>query len=196
MGVHIYFYSETVGLLHTVENIKDFFEEHNGDLSRVVELARKVRESISIVDDFIQQHTSVLCASCRHVCCTNRHAYYEFFDLVYLCGLGVEPHGYEQREDWEPCQFLAAEGCLLDRGIRPARCNWYFCDALYDHMEATPGNAYADFDASLQELADLWMELETAFRTKFKEITGGDALPGALPDLKAGGTAPEMRTLD
>jgi hypothetical protein len=39
-------------------------------------------------------------------------------------------------------------------------------------MEKAPGKEYAQFDGSLQELADLWMELGAEFRGKLKKIRG------------------------
>ena len=127
---------------------------------------------ISNIDAFIQQHTSVVCPECRKVCCVNKHAHYECDDLIYILALGLEPHSYEQRTDHEPCQFLSATGCRLDRTVRPSGCNWYFCDALYDSMEKASGKEYTAFDVSLQELADLWMELGAEFRGKLRKIRG------------------------
>ena len=158
--------------MNTAEKIRDFFQSNKEDLVRVFELARQIRAKIGIIDTFIQQHTSVVCPECRKVCCVNKHAHYGYDDLIYIQALGLEPHICEQRADHEPCQFLAATGCRLDRAVRPSGCNWYFCEALYDSMEKAPGSEYADFDASLQELADLWMELGAEFRRKLKMIRG------------------------
>lgn len=161
-----------MGTRQTPEKIRDFFHSNKKDLVRVLELAQQVRAMISIIDTFIQQHTSIVCPECPKVCCVNKHAYYGCDDLIYIQALGLEPHVCEQRADHEPCRFLAAAGCRLDRTVRPSGCNWYFCDALYDSMEKAPGNAYSDFDRALQELADLWMELGAEFRRKLKKIKG------------------------
>ena len=154
------------------KTIRDFFQDNKEDLVRASDLAGKIREMIRVIDPFIQQHTSVVCPGCRKVCCINKHAYYETDDLIYLYALGLNPHGYEQRGDDEPCQFLSAEGCKLDRTVRPSGCNWYVCDELLDSFETSSGRAYADFDGSLQELADLWMEMVSEFKMKFSEIKG------------------------
>ncbi len=159
-------------LLNTTEKIRDLFYSNKEDLVKVLELAQKIRAMISIIDTFIQQHTSAVCPECRKVCCVNKHAHYGCDDLIYIQALGLEPHAYEQREDHEPCQFLCKTGCRLDRTVRPSGCNWYFCDALYDSMEKAPGMGYAQFDGSLQELADLWMELGAEFRRELKKIRG------------------------
>ena len=158
--------------MNTEGKIRDFFHSNKKDLARVLELALQIRAMISSIDTFIQQHTSVVCPECLKVCCVNKHAHYGCDDLIYIQALGLEPHVCEQRADHEPCQFLVAAGCRLDRTVRPSGCNWYFCDALYDSMEKAPGKEYADFDGSLQELADLWMELGAEFRRKFKKIRG------------------------
>jgi hypothetical protein len=158
--------------LNTAEKIRDLFHSNKEDLVRVSELAQQIRAMISSIDPFIQQHTSVVCPECSKVCCVNKHAHYGCDDLIYIQALGLEPHVCEQRADHEPCRFLAAAGCRLDRTIRPSGCNWYFCDALYNSMEKAPGKEYAQFDGSLQELADLWMELGAEFRGKLKKIRG------------------------
>jgi len=158
--------------LNTAEKIRDFFYSNKENLLRVRELAQQVRAMISIIDTFIQLHTSAVCPECRKVCCVNKHAHYGYDDLIYMHALGLEPYVREQRADHEPCQFLESAGCSLDRTVRPSGCNWYFCDALYDSMENAPVKEYADFDSSLQELADLWMELGAEFRRKFKKIKG------------------------
>ena len=158
--------------MNTTEKIQDLFHSRKEDLVRVSELARQIRARISIIDAFIQEHTSVVCPECRRVCCVNKHAHYESDDLIYIQALGLEPHACEQRADHEPCQFLCAAGCRLARTVRPSGCNWYFCDALYDSMEKAPGKEYADFDGLFRELADLWLELGSEFRRKFKKIRG------------------------
>jgi len=158
--------------LNTEEKIRDLFQSHKEDLVRVFELASQIRTLISVIDTFIQRHTSVVCPECRKVCCVNKHAHYASDDLIYMQALGLEPHACADRADHEPCCFLSATGCRLDRTVRPSGCNWYFCDALYDSMEKTPGTEYADFDGALQELVDLWMELGAEFRVKLKKIMG------------------------
>ena len=158
--------------MNTAEKIRDFFHSNKEDLSRVLELAQQVRTMISTIDSFIQQHTSAVCPECRKVCCVNKHSHYGRDDLIYIQALGLKPHVREQRADHEPCQFLETAGCRLDRTVRPSGCNWYFCDALYNSMEKAPVKEYIDFDRSLQELADLWMELCAEFRRQFKKTKG------------------------
>ncbi len=153
------------------QKILDFFRHHGGSLSRVSELALRVRDSIGRIDAFIQLHTSAVCPGCYEVCCVDKHSNYAADDIIYIKALGLEPQKHDERAAHEPCRFLSATGCRLDRTIRPSGCNWYFCDALYDSMEKAEGE-YAAFDAALQELADLWMELGAEFRGQFKKIYG------------------------
>jgi hypothetical protein len=152
--------------------VANFFRDHGKDLPDVVDLARQIREKIAGIDPFIQGHTARVCPECRRRCCISRHAYYECDDLIYVYALGLSPLVFEQMADEEPCQFLTSSGCRLDRTVRPSGCNWYFCDSLYESMEKSPGTAYADFDRSLQALADLWIELGAGFRMKFRAIKG------------------------
>jgi hypothetical protein len=159
--------------LNKEEKVRGLFFSHKEDLVRVFELARQIREMISVMDTFMQQHTSVVCPDCAKPCCINKHSHYECDDLIYIQALGLEPRVCDDhRADDEPCRFLSGTGCRLDRTVRPSGCNWYFCNALYDSMEKAPGKEYADFDGSLQQLADLWMELGAEFRSKFKRIRG------------------------
>jgi hypothetical protein len=158
--------------LVSADIIANFFIDHNRDLLGVVDLARQIRDKITRIDPFIQSHTARVCPECRHVCCINRHAYYECDDLIYIYALGLSPLVFEQGADEEPCQFLAPSGCRLDRTVRPSGCNWYFCDPLYVSMERSEGTAYTDFDNSLQELADLWIKLGGEFRIRFRTVKG------------------------
>jgi len=161
--------------LNTEEKVRGLFHSHKEDLVRVLELAQQIRAMVSVIDTFIQQHTSVVCPDCTKPCCINKHSHYECDDLIYIQALGLELHQCdEQRADHEPCRFLSGTGCRLDRTVRPSGCNWYFCNALYDSMEKAPGKEYTEFDGSLRELADLWMELGAEFRREFKKIRGID----------------------
>lgn len=149
-------------------HVSALFRHYEGRLDKVCLLAGKVRDAIQAVDAFIQHHSAIACPRCEDVCCENRHAYYNYEDLVYIHGLGLTPHDCEQRDDAAPCQFLSPQGCRLERALRPSRCNWYFCDALYDSMEKAPGEAYARYDESLRSVAELWMEMIEEFR----KVTG------------------------
>ena len=145
-------------------NIEEFLKNHKKDLSRVIELSLKVKKGIEAIDPFIQQNTSIVCPKCEKVCCINRHAYYNSEDLIYIYALGLKPREYKHVDEKDPCQFLSEKGCILERSLRPSGCNWYFCPSLYDNMEKTPGNAYAEFDEALGWVAGLWMEMINEFK--------------------------------
>ena len=159
--------------------IEELFNNHKKNLSKVIELSLKVKEKIDEVDPFIQQNTSVVCPECEKVCCINRHAYYNSEDFIYIYALGLTPHEYKNIDDKEPCQFLSEEGCRLERSLRPSGCNWYFCGSLYDSMEKTP-KEYAEFDGTLRDLAELWMEMINEFRKVYSELAGSEIM---LADL-------------
>ncbi len=153
------------------QDIKNIFQHHKENLAAIITLSHKIKAGIQAIDPFIQRNTSVVCPHCRNVCCTNRHGYYNLDDLIYITALGLTPLKYEYGDDSEPCRFLASHGCGLERFMRPSGCNWYFCNSLYDSMEKT-GAEYDDFDASLQKVVDMWLEITSEFRKKFKELTG------------------------
>ncbi|MEW6107947.1 MAG: hypothetical protein AB1632_02090 [Nitrospirota bacterium] len=153
-------------------HIEEIFQDHINELGIVIDISVKVKEKIRSIDSFIQKNTSVVCNKCKKVCCINQHSYYNCEDLVYIYALGLKPREYEQNDDSGPCRFLSCEGCCLERAIRPSGCNWYFCDSLYATMEQTPRREYNDFDESMLELAELWMELINEFLRTYRKITG------------------------
>lgn len=159
---------------NTARHIEEIFRNRREDLSGVIDLSREIKKGIQFIDPFLQQNTSIVCPGCNKACCIDQHAYYTCEDLIYIYALGLGVQDCESIDETAPCQFLSAEGCRLERAVRPSGCNWYFCDSLYDSMEKAPGRAYYDFDNSLQELADLWMEMVNEFCEKIKIITGNE----------------------
>jgi hypothetical protein len=122
------------------------FGSCRNEVAAVVEHARELRKLMAAASSFIQDTTAAVCPSCPRVCCINRHGYYDRNDLVYIYALGLEPPAYQEgRSDKDPCQFLSGDGCSLDRGVRPFRCNWYFCTRLTRHMEEGPARPYRQF---------------------------------------------------
>ena len=139
------------------------FSVHKDVLHRVKHLAEKIRDGIERLDPFIQQANQSVCPRCKEVCCISKHGYYKYEDLIYLFALGLKPpHMIFGRNDSDPCQFLIKTGCSMERWQRPSGCNWYFCDSLLDYMEPQP--AYRDFDETLSNVAELWIEMVEEFR--------------------------------
>jgi len=159
---------------NTARHIEEIFGNHKSDLNEIIDLSQKVKKGIQVIDPFLQQNTSIVCPGCNKVCCIDQHSYYSCEDLIYIYSLGLEVQECESIDVTAPCRFLSSEGCRLERAVRPSGCNWYFCDSLYDSMEKSPGSAYYDFNDSLQELTDLWMELVNEFCCKFKKLTGNE----------------------
>jgi len=151
-------------VMHFLETI---FSGHRDELTRIKNLAQKIRQGIEKINPFIQQATRIVCPQCKDVCCISKHGYYTCEDLMYLTALGLEPpHMIFGRNDADPCQYLFEDGCSLERSRRPSGCTWYFCESLLDYMEPQP--AYREFDDSLQDVAELWL----AMAEEFKKITG------------------------
>lgn len=159
---------------NTALHIEEIFRNHREGLGGVIDLSQKIKKGIQSIDPFLQKNTSIVCPGCNKACCIDQHSYCSCEDLIYIYSLGLEVRDCESIDMSAPCRFLGSEGCRLERAVRPSGCNWYFCDYLYDRMEKTPGSAYYDFDNSLQELADLWMEMVDEFCSKFKKLTGNE----------------------
>jgi len=139
------------------------FSGHGDELIKIKHLAQKIREGIEKISPFIQQATRSVCPRCKDVCCISKHGYYTAEDLMYLTALGLKsPHMIFGRNDTDPCQYLFEHGCSMERSRRPSGCTWYFCESLLDYMEPQP--AYRDFDDSLQDVAELWMEMVDVFK--------------------------------
>ncbi|MFN3480899.1 MAG: hypothetical protein ACK415_11000 [Thermodesulfovibrionales bacterium] len=140
--------------------IEGVFSLYPEVLKRANDIARIIKVKIEGIDQFIQQNTSEVCPSCKNKCCINRHGYYDNLDILYIMALGMKPPLYQQElSDTEPCRFLSDNGCVKERYLRPFRCNWYFCEALLNHMEEGPARPYREFIRVFNEILDLRSEL-------------------------------------
>jgi hypothetical protein len=147
-----------------IELLKTFSSEHAYELSHVQDLARIIRFRINEIDAFIQQNTAMVCPHCERVCCINRHGYYDYEDLIYIHAMGLKPPTYKEGiSDTDPCQFLSEYGCSIERSLRPFRCNWYFCNALLNHIEQGHAKPYRTFIKQLDEIIDLRKEMLDEF---------------------------------
>lgn len=136
------------------KDINDIFRHHNDRLIKVRNLAIQIAQDIENLDLFLQRHTAVVCPECKSVCCINRHSYHAVDDIVYIYAIGEKiPLHSPTFEDSGPCQFLGNLGCTIARGLRPYRCNWYFCSPLLAHITALNSNRhYCLFIKLLQEI--------------------------------------------
>jgi hypothetical protein len=145
------------------ESLEESFNQYAHKFKTVKEIAQDIRKRIDEISPIIQQSTRTVCPDCNDMCCINKHGYYNFEDLVYIHALGLTPPYHDfMINDSDPCQFLTENGCSLERPFRPSGCNWYFCASLLESMEKSPG--YQQFDASLIELAELWLNMIEEFK--------------------------------
>ncbi len=175
-------------MTRTSDRIEDVFSRHFDELDRVVDLSRRIKDHIREVDGFIEENTSEVCSNCERKCCIEKYSHYGCDDLIYIYALGMRPSRCAVAEASEPCHLLSRRGCTLDRTVRPSGCNWHFCDTLVRKMSDAPGTAYADFNDSMEEMMELWMEMMGEFRMKFRELTGEELDSAELvcaSDIKA-----------
>jgi hypothetical protein len=161
--LHDYSRRDPITYNETILSLKELFSLHQGELKRITGIARKIRDGLQEIDHFILQANESVCQRCKEVCCISKHGYYTGEDLIYLFALGLTPPDpVFGRNDTDPCPYLLATGCSIERPQRPSQCNWYFCDSLLDYME--PRDAYREFDDSLRDIAELWIEMVDEFR--------------------------------
>ncbi|MBI5102661.1 MAG: hypothetical protein HZB33_12635 [Nitrospirae bacterium] len=134
-----------------ISSVNGVFSLRKDDVRAVKEYAREVSDLIESLDTFQQDCCRAVCPQCTSICCVNRHAYHEHEDIVYLAALGRKMPSYDIAvEDTAPCQFLGERGCVIERRLRPHRCNSYFCAPLLDHMRGLPGREHRRFIAGLE----------------------------------------------
>jgi hypothetical protein len=162
-------YQDPVQYNQIARHIEEVFNTEGHKLQKVCELAQKIKKGIEKINPFVQQGTDAVCPGCTNVCCVNKHGYYNYEDLVYICALGLKIPDYDfEKKDSTPCQFLSERGCVMDRSVRPSGCNWYFCESLFEFMESKPD--YGKFDNELRDVAELWLELMDEFERGIKRM--------------------------
>ncbi|MBZ0155483.1 MAG: hypothetical protein K8I29_04605 [Alphaproteobacteria bacterium] len=149
-----------------IQFLERIFGEPPPGLTRIVERAGEIRRGIAALNPFLEKNTGEVCPRCTMVCCANKHGYHDNEDLIYLFAIGERPPLYREGiRDSDPCQFLSARGCTLERPLRPFRCTWYFCSALLEHMEKGPAREYRAFTGMVRRVLALRRELlEDFFR--------------------------------
>jgi hypothetical protein len=153
----------------TVSFLNRLYASFTHEFENTRDTARIVAEKINDIDGFIQKHTAEVCPDCRQVCCINKHGYYDYEDLIYIHALGLTPPVYKEGlKDTEPCQFLSDRGCVIERSVRPFRCNWYFCDALIKNIEVGNARDYRHFSRKIEEIMYIRNDMFTSF---FKAAT-------------------------
>jgi hypothetical protein len=116
------------------------------------EIAHELKKLFNAVSPFMEKHTALICPLCEKVCCINKHGRHTKEDIYFFAALGMKaPSNDRGRKDTDPCGFLAADGCSLERWERPFRCTWFFCDPLLESMKDN-GKAFREFVNSLNML--------------------------------------------
>lgn len=154
--------------------IEQLFSNLPEEFNCIIDLSKRIKRQIKVLDPFMEENTLAVCSKCKECCCINRYSYYNCDDLIYIMALDLRPKKLQSGDDSGPCNFLSSKGCRLERFVRPSGCNWYFCDSLHKHISEAPETEYADFSDSMEVLFNLWLEMISEFRTRFKELSGCD----------------------
>jgi hypothetical protein len=134
--------------------LRALFEEHRDRLSSVRTAAGEAADLIETISPYVESHTAAVCPGCASICCINRHSSYDRSDRIFMAALGRDiPEDSSGLGDTDPCRFLGAKGCSLERSWRPYRCTWFFCAPLLDHIsEQSRLSEYRTFLRLLQEI--------------------------------------------
>ena len=93
-------------------------------------LANAIAETMKWLDPIMNRYCSLTCHECEDLCCHAREIYFNRTDMLYLAALDSEtPPGQTRCEESAPCRYLAADGCILSRTLRPYVCVWFICEA-------------------------------------------------------------------
>jgi len=143
-----------------IHSLASLFSCNSPALVQARNAAGWMRKLINAVDPFIQEQTAIVCPHCTTVCCIDRHGAFDLHDLVYAFCLGLPAPRYETiHKETDPCQFLAATGCVLPRHERPFRCTWHFCDTLIAHFQTLSAKQVREFNRTFQELQGIRAEM-------------------------------------
>jgi len=158
----------------TVEEIKNFFREHQDEMGLVHEKAIQFSKAFAIMDPFIQKYTAKVCPYCGTVCCCNKHGFPEFADVVAIIAMGGKVPQYDLSVDERAlCQFIGEKGCVLPRVERPYRCTWYFCEPLLLQIEIGPAKNYREFTLDVMYMGHSRAELLHAFYQLWQQKKAG-----------------------
>jgi hypothetical protein len=125
------------------------------------ETAEKMKQLLIESSPMIEDYTREVCPACAEVCCRQKHGMFRGNDRMYLHALGVEiPPRDQERPLDGPCELMGPHGCDQPRWLRPFKCTWYFCEPLLKAMDDGPSRKARRLSALLQEMTELYRELE------------------------------------
>jgi hypothetical protein len=144
--------------------IHDLFENGRADFVPVIRLANSLKEMIETVNPVIQRYTAQICRICTKVCCSNKHAYYDYIDFIFASAVGLTPPFFgEFISETDPCQFITEHGCSLKRIVRPFRCNQYFCDSLKASMRSGTRLLCEELEGKIKDIEAVRNEMVETF---------------------------------
>ena len=130
-------------------------------MSERAAVAEKLKKLLIESSPMIEDYTREVCPDCTDVCCRQKHGLYREGDSAYLNALGVTaPRRDESRPFEGPCESMGTRGCDQPRWLRPFKCTWYFCEPLLQALNDGPSRKARRLSALLQEMTDLYRELE------------------------------------
>jgi len=138
------------------------------DTHQIQLLIRRIAEGIRSMDGVMTRYCELTCPFCEDPCCTGLKVFYNQADMLYLVTLGEElPPGQTRAQAAEPCRYLAPDGCLLPRIIRPYVCVWFICEAQMELFQAESAASQRRFIETMQDVRACRLKIESLYEYYF-----------------------------
>lgn len=122
--------------------------------------AKKLRQLLIDSSALIEEYTREACPACTEVCCRQQHGTYRERDIIYINAIGAFVPPFDRSRPPEArCEFLAHDGCMHPRWLRPFKCTWYFCETIILAMQDRPQRSVRALTAVMEEMIRLYDEL-------------------------------------
>ncbi len=149
------------------DKIALIFTQHRPALQGAIRAAEMAKEFIEAISPIIESCTARVCPDCISVCCINKHAHFDYSDVIFMSSLNREiPADDPEVAFSDPCRFLGITGCIRKRIERPYRCTWFFCEPLLELFERQmPLAEHRKFMEMLGRITELRTEMIRNFET-------------------------------
>ena len=135
-----------------------------GHISVLASLAEAIADRLQALEPVLDDVCAVTCPQCSDPCCLHADVRYDFRDLLYLhCRQEGLPLHQPKLATGRPCSFLARDGCVLPRSLRPFLCTWYLCPWQMNMMQASAPADMIVLLTGLQTLKKLRKDMDREF---------------------------------
>ena len=149
------------------DQIELFFRKSCRNASEFVEAeyhASEIARKLKTADDIFQDLCLQTCTSCPDLCCARATIWYDFNDLLFLyLQTKTLPNQQIIRKKNQDCPQLTANGCRLERLLRPFICTWYLCPEQTSRIAEISNTIQHDLSGLLLQIKEERKLMEFAF---------------------------------